>query len=81
MNRELLERPFSADQIKQRKGNFGQMLDYAAHAVLHWGPETIRQAFEARCSRQDESPEVILAEFLGDDTGPEVFWTGITHIK
>ena len=35
MNRELLEKPFEASQIKQRKGNFGQMLDYLeTHVVI-----------------------------------------------
>ena len=28
MNRELLEKPFDPNQIKQREGNFGKMLDY-----------------------------------------------------
>ena len=36
MNRELLEKPFSAEQIRQRKGNFGQTLDYVeAHSIIH----------------------------------------------
>jgi len=35
MNRELLEKPFDKEQIKQRKGNFGEMIDYVeAHAVI-----------------------------------------------
>lgn len=35
MNREHLEKPFSADQLRQRKGNFGNTLDYVeAHAVI-----------------------------------------------
>jgi hypothetical protein len=29
MNRELLEKPFDPDQIKQREGNFGKTLDYS----------------------------------------------------
>jgi hypothetical protein len=28
MNREILEQPFGPEQIKQREGNFGKMLDY-----------------------------------------------------
>lgn len=28
MNRELLEKQFTKDQLKQRKGNFGNMIDY-----------------------------------------------------
>jgi hypothetical protein len=35
MNRELLEKPFEPEFIKQRKGNFGQMLDYIeTHVVI-----------------------------------------------
>jgi hypothetical protein len=35
MNRALLEQPFAPEQVKQRKGNFGQMLDYIeGHAVI-----------------------------------------------
>jgi len=35
MNRELLEKPFDQSQIKQRKGNFGETIDYVeAHAVI-----------------------------------------------
>jgi hypothetical protein len=35
MNRELLEKPFDKEQIKQRKGNFGEMIDYVeTHAVI-----------------------------------------------
>jgi len=35
MNRELLEKPFEKEQIKQRKGSFGEMIDYVeTHAVI-----------------------------------------------
>jgi recombination DNA repair RAD52 pathway protein len=35
MNRNILEAPFAAEQIKQRQGNFGQTLAYIeAHAVI-----------------------------------------------
>jgi len=34
MNREILEKSFGPEQIKQREGNFGKMLDYIeGHAV------------------------------------------------
>ena len=47
MNRELLEKTFSPDQIKQREGNFGKMLDYIeGHAVI----ERLNMAFEAEWS-------------------------------
>ncbi len=33
MNRELLEKPFDPDQIKQREGNFCKTLDYISKAI------------------------------------------------
>jgi hypothetical protein len=41
MNRELLEKPFSADQIKQRQGGYGEILDYIE------GPAVIQRLNEA----------------------------------
>ena len=47
MNRELLEKTFSPDQIKQREGNFGKKLDYIeGHNVIH----RLNDAFEAEWS-------------------------------
>jgi len=44
MNRELLEQPFGPEQIKQREGNFGKMLDYVeGHAVI----KRLNDAFDA----------------------------------
>jgi hypothetical protein len=44
MNRELLERPFGPEQIKQREGNFGKMLDYIeGHTVI----QRLNDAFDA----------------------------------
>jgi hypothetical protein len=44
MNREILEKPFGPEQIKQREGNFGRMLDYIeGHAVI----QRLNDAFEA----------------------------------
>ncbi|OGR01707.1 MAG: hypothetical protein A2511_00990 [Deltaproteobacteria bacterium RIFOXYD12_FULL_50_9] len=51
MNRQILETPFSSDQIKQRSGSFGKVLDYVeGHTVIqrlndafdgHWSLEII----------------------------------------
>jgi hypothetical protein len=47
MNRELLEKTFSPEQIKQREGNFGKMLDYIeGHTVI----KRLNDAFEAEWS-------------------------------
>ncbi len=47
MNRELLEKPFTPDQVKQREGNFGKKLDYIeGHSVI----QRLNDAFEAEWS-------------------------------
>jgi len=47
MNRELLEKPFDPDQIKQREGNFGKMIDYIeGHAVV----KRLNDSFDANWS-------------------------------
>ncbi len=44
MNRQILEKPFSPEQIKQREGNFGKKLDYIeGHAVI----QRLNDAFDA----------------------------------
>ena len=44
MNRELLEKPFSSDQIKQREGLYGDVLDYIAGAAVI---QRLNEAFNA----------------------------------
>jgi hypothetical protein len=47
MNRELLEKPFEPNQIKQREGMFGKTLDYIeGHAVI----QRLNEAFESEWS-------------------------------
>jgi len=47
MNRELLEKPFDQDQIKQREGSYGRMLDYIeGHAII----QRLNEAFDAEWS-------------------------------
>lgn len=47
MNRELLEKPFEKEQIKQRKGSFGEIIDYVeAHAVI----QRLNDCFEGEWS-------------------------------
>ena len=44
MNREILEKPFGPEQIKQREGNFGKKLDYIeGHSVI----QRLNDAFDA----------------------------------
>ncbi len=56
--REILERSFAPEQIKQRQGNFGQTLDYIeGHAVI----ERLNEAFEGDWSFE------ITWQHIGDD--------------
>jgi len=58
MNRELLEKSFNPEQIKQREGNFGKTLDYIeGHAVI----QRLNDAFDANWSF-----EIINHEILND---------------
>lgn len=61
MNRELLEKPFSPEEIKQRVGNFGQTLDYiAGHSVI----QRLNDVFDGQWSFQVESHEILEAEVI-----------------
>lgn len=64
MNRELLEKPFAPDQIKQRQGNYGQILDYVeGHAMI----SRLNEAFDGNWTYElvnhwilDETGEVLV---------------------
>jgi hypothetical protein len=56
MNRELLEKPFEGNQIKQREGNFGKTLDYIeGHAVI----ARLNDAFDANWSFEIIDREIL----------------------
>jgi len=61
-----------------RREVVGQMLDYAANAVVYWPVERIRMSMEARCERDGLDPAVAVAGLLGieADNGPAIdaFW-------
>lgn len=73
MNRELLEKPFAPEQIKQRTGTYGNVLDYIeGHAVM----KRLNDAFDANWSFEivrnqilEDKDEVIV---LGKLTAGEV---------
>jgi hypothetical protein len=65
MNRELLEKPFGPEQIKQREGNFGRMLEYVeAHTVI----QRLNDAFDARWSFE------IVEQKIMEQTDEVVVW-------
>ena len=60
-----------------RREVVGQMLDYAANAVLYWPVSEIRGQFEHRCEKDETDPTVELQKFLGPEIDPEQFWTDV----
>lgn len=59
---------------RPRQEIIGQMLDYAANAVLYWPVESIVDQFEVNCRRQNRDPEQVFEDFLGQDANEERFW-------
>lgn len=57
-----------------RRKVVGQMLDYAANAVVRWSVEEIRAKYEARCHAAGIDPDEELGNCIGDCDNPEVYW-------
>lgn len=72
----LVEVKRSTD-TRLRREVVGQMLDYAANAVLHWPVATIQSEFQLQCEREGRDADEELAEFLGDETEPDSFWASV----
>ena len=62
-----------------RREVVGQMLDYAANAVVYLPVEVIRSTFEARCASSGHAPEVILGEAFGEGIDGEAFWGAVKN--
>jgi hypothetical protein len=65
----IVEVKRSSDE-RIRREVVGQMLDYAANAVVYWPVEDIR----ARCEARSEDTDQQITEFLGDEADPDEFW-------
>ena len=63
----LVEVKRSSD-TRIRREVVGQMLDYAANAVVYWSIETVRAKFEANCNRQGINPTQLVAELIEADS-------------
>lgn len=57
-----------------RREVVGQMLDYAANAVVYWPVEFFRAEFEADCQRRGVDPDQELAAVLGPERDAAAFW-------
>lgn len=69
----LIEVKRSSD-TRIRREVVGQMLDYAANAVVYWPVEEFRSHFERECESAGAIPDDRLRSFLGADSGPDEFW-------
>ena len=69
----LVEVKRSSD-TRLRREVVGQMLDYAANAVVYWPVETIRTKFETNYEVNNIDPKTALIELVGADTDQEEFW-------
>lgn len=69
----LVEVKRSTD-TRVRREVVGQMLDYAANAVVYWPIEALRADFEQQCDRLGCDPTQELEELLGPGADIEQFW-------
>ena len=60
-----------------RREVVGQMLDYAANAILHWPVDELRARFGESCERAGREPGAVLGGLIGSDADPEAFWTAV----
>jgi hypothetical protein len=77
----LVEVKRSSD-TRIRREVIGQMLDYAANAIVHWPVQNLRDRFEARTAEEGVNPTSALRDRLGLDEAPDVFWSRVeTNLK
>lgn len=69
----LVEVKRSSD-TRIRREVVGQMLDYAANAVVYWPLPAVQAAFQGRCEREGLDPDAEVAGFLGPEEDVEEFW-------
>jgi len=72
----LVEVKRSSD-TRIRREVVGQMLDYAANAVVYWRLDRLRATFEAGCEKRGADAARVLADFLSSDEEADAFWERI----
>lgn len=60
-----------------RREVVGQMLEYAANAIVHVPAERIRAVFEGQCAAAGKEPLAVLTEAFGEDTDPDAYWARV----
>ncbi len=69
----LIEVKRSTD-TRIRREVIGQMLDYAANAVVYWKIEEIISAFESTCATKNLDPSQEIQNLIGFEESIEAFW-------
>lgn len=75
----LVEVKRSSD-TRIRREVVGQMLDYAANAVVYWPVETIRAKFETECELRGQDPAQLIRELINaapEDEAVDRFWNQV----
>jgi hypothetical protein len=57
-----------------RREVIGQLLEYAANAVVYWSIDTLREMFEFNCEANNQETDVRLSEFIGSEIEQYEFW-------
>jgi hypothetical protein len=60
-----------------RREIVGQMLDYAANAVVYWPVDRLRATHEASCETAGIKPDEALAHLVGPDPDADAFWARV----
>jgi hypothetical protein len=63
-----------AQDTRIRREVVGQMLDYAANAVVYWPIDRLRERFVRECNAAGRDPAALVAEAAGEDVDPDRFW-------
>lgn len=74
----LVEVKRSSD-TRIRREVVGQMLDYAANALVYWPHDAVQQRFEQSCDRQGGDADKILRGFLAGEQTPQTFWAKVRN--
>ena len=72
----LVEVKRSSD-TRIRREVVGQMLDYAANAVVYLPVERIQSRFSEGCQAKQRDPDEVLASFLGPEGNADAFWQAL----
>jgi hypothetical protein len=60
-----------------RRSIVGQMLDYAANALVYWPVEHLKATFETACELSDIDPNARIAELIGPGEKIDEFWARV----